>query len=191
MIRRPPRSTLFPYTTLFRSHPPRAAEQDDEPRSYRHRPAGIPAFQPALSVALQQLFFGSASVITLEYLFGQISRIVAVNDTTLSLLDNKGIPFLFTIVPNQGSEIPEQIIHHLAFPLRQITIDVLRHSLQVTKFSPNLFLPVLLRSLTEDGRLFLEIRVHLLNLSLFCADLFLFLGGLHFDLIHRGQHQFR
>src|SRR2546422_1560263 len=27
MIRRPPRSTLFPYTTLFRSHPDR---QDDE-----------------------------------------------------------------------------------------------------------------------------------------------------------------
>src|SRR2546421_8961107 len=25
MIRRPPRSTLFPYTTLFRSHPPRVA----------------------------------------------------------------------------------------------------------------------------------------------------------------------
>src|SRR2546422_6943165 len=25
MIRRPPRSTLFPYTTLFRSHPPTAA----------------------------------------------------------------------------------------------------------------------------------------------------------------------
>src|SRR5256885_8393277 len=25
MIRRPPRSTLFPYTTLFRSHPPRLA----------------------------------------------------------------------------------------------------------------------------------------------------------------------
>src|SRR2546430_12536511 len=42
MIRRPPRSTLFPYTTLFRSHPaevteaailpwiPRAAEIDQE-----------------------------------------------------------------------------------------------------------------------------------------------------------------
>src|SRR5256885_12320165 len=28
MIRRPPRSTLFPYTTLFRSH---------EPRRHRHR----------------------------------------------------------------------------------------------------------------------------------------------------------
>src|SRR2546427_1123478 len=26
MIRRPPRSTLFPYTTLFRSHPPPDAE---------------------------------------------------------------------------------------------------------------------------------------------------------------------
>src|SRR2546427_8951832 len=28
MIRRPPRSTLFPYTTLFRSH----AREDDDPR---------------------------------------------------------------------------------------------------------------------------------------------------------------
>src|SRR5258708_28768018 len=27
MIRRPPRSTLFPYTTLFRSHPKRTAEK--------------------------------------------------------------------------------------------------------------------------------------------------------------------
>src|SRR5436190_18573195 len=28
MIRRPPRSTLFPYTTLFRSDPPRSRRQD-------------------------------------------------------------------------------------------------------------------------------------------------------------------
>src|SRR5690349_22791171 len=40
MIRRPPRSTLFPYTTLFRSHPgrrdrgrPRDGELPGEPRS--------------------------------------------------------------------------------------------------------------------------------------------------------------
>src|SRR5687767_15256560 len=33
MIRRPPRSTLFPYTTLFRSHPgPPPARQGDRPR---------------------------------------------------------------------------------------------------------------------------------------------------------------
>src|SRR2546427_7075473 len=32
MIRRPPRSTLFPYTTLFRSHPrPRQAPDGEEP----------------------------------------------------------------------------------------------------------------------------------------------------------------
>src|SRR6185436_20619985 len=31
MIRRPPRSTLFPYTTLFRSHPPRSTV------GFRHR----------------------------------------------------------------------------------------------------------------------------------------------------------
>src|SRR2546422_2123197 len=30
MIRRPPRSTLFPYTTLFRSHPERCPESDGD-----------------------------------------------------------------------------------------------------------------------------------------------------------------
>src|SRR3712207_8752269 len=42
MIRRPPRSTLFPYTTLFRSMPSRAAtEQSGAPprrRSHRRPP---------------------------------------------------------------------------------------------------------------------------------------------------------
>src|SRR3712207_6914082 len=36
MIRRPPRSTLFPYTTLFRSRP-----------GERPEPAGLPAVRPA------------------------------------------------------------------------------------------------------------------------------------------------
>src|SRR2546425_7228066 len=31
MIRRPPRSTLFPYTTLFRSHRPHEPQEDGEP----------------------------------------------------------------------------------------------------------------------------------------------------------------
>src|SRR2546426_4985959 len=39
MIRRPPRSTLFPYTTLFRSHHPEARS----PRRGRARPARVPA----------------------------------------------------------------------------------------------------------------------------------------------------
>src|SRR3712207_8739008 len=42
MIRRPPRSTLFPYTTLFRSWPPlRAVLLDREPAT--HRAAGCSA----------------------------------------------------------------------------------------------------------------------------------------------------
>src|SRR2546422_5176598 len=32
MIRRPPRSTLFPYTTLFRSRPRRRAQRGSRPR---------------------------------------------------------------------------------------------------------------------------------------------------------------
>src|SRR2546429_8490421 len=42
MIRRPPRSTLFPYTTLFRSALPaaRAEAQPRPPLRSAHRPAG-------------------------------------------------------------------------------------------------------------------------------------------------------
>src|SRR6266511_5968574 len=39
MIRRPPRSTLFPYTTLFRPGPPRAAQGVHPERLHRRRPA--------------------------------------------------------------------------------------------------------------------------------------------------------
>src|SRR2546430_10896293 len=42
MIRRPPRSTLFPYTTLFRSEPvpPAAHEQVRGVRAYQPAPGG-------------------------------------------------------------------------------------------------------------------------------------------------------
>src|SRR5438477_9366002 len=43
MIRRPPRSTLFPYTTLFRSFEPGAVIEDDEGRLIRGH-AAIRAF---------------------------------------------------------------------------------------------------------------------------------------------------
>src|SRR6266487_6118250 len=45
MIRRPPRSTLFPYTTLFRSGPPRSpvpARTPAAPARALPRPAGPP-----------------------------------------------------------------------------------------------------------------------------------------------------
>src|SRR5256884_9927957 len=42
MIRRPPRSTLFPYTTLFRSHPHRSRPGKHPAASpFRHRRAQI------------------------------------------------------------------------------------------------------------------------------------------------------
>src|SRR2546422_7709431 len=50
MIRRPPRSTLFPYTTLFRSHPGTGREQGQTPAGAvsprSHRPARVPARRP-------------------------------------------------------------------------------------------------------------------------------------------------
>src|SRR5256886_17495721 len=39
MIRRPPRSTLFPYTTLFRSLPPRQREHAERRRAEQGDPA--------------------------------------------------------------------------------------------------------------------------------------------------------
>src|SRR3712207_7577092 len=45
MIRRPPRSTLFPYTTLFRSHPPAPR------RDARARGAGALGRPPSAAVA--------------------------------------------------------------------------------------------------------------------------------------------
>src|SRR2546430_12683920 len=43
MIRRPPRSTLFPYTTLFRSQPHEPHTRADR----KHRPPGAPRAQAA------------------------------------------------------------------------------------------------------------------------------------------------
>src|SRR2546430_12576583 len=46
MIRRPPRSTLFPYTTLFRSRAAHARAHHDK-RAAGERPAGAPAHPSA------------------------------------------------------------------------------------------------------------------------------------------------
>src|SRR5690349_23983491 len=41
MIRRPPRSTLFPYTTLFRSGAARAVARHHRPQRVPPQPAGV------------------------------------------------------------------------------------------------------------------------------------------------------
>src|SRR5689334_24626582 len=46
MLRRPPRSTLFPYTTLFRSHLPRAGAAGARDRALGLRPPGGPLRAP-------------------------------------------------------------------------------------------------------------------------------------------------
>src|SRR2546429_3597444 len=47
MIRRPPRSTLFPYTTLFRSHNTLGGVTDAEPASRRNGSPGDPGHEEA------------------------------------------------------------------------------------------------------------------------------------------------
>src|SRR2546430_9944775 len=56
MIRRPPRSTLFPYTTLFRSHPYRAALGGARSffREYRNPPSHPPRTPNEAAVTLRK-----------------------------------------------------------------------------------------------------------------------------------------
>src|SRR6266853_6572095 len=51
MIRRPPRSTLFPYTTLFRSRPPRPGDGESRPGDGRAPARGAAALAERLAVA--------------------------------------------------------------------------------------------------------------------------------------------
>src|SRR5438874_5423428 len=51
MLRRPPRSTLFPYTTLFRSPPPPAPEPVKVEAKVEAAPAPAPVPAPAVLVA--------------------------------------------------------------------------------------------------------------------------------------------
>src|SRR3989475_5725319 len=51
MIRRPPRSTLFPYTTLFRSPPARAGGADDAGSAHRRRGRAAPQLRRAAPAA--------------------------------------------------------------------------------------------------------------------------------------------
>src|SRR3712207_9015414 len=56
MIRRPPRSTLFPYTTLFRSplRPTADQAENDHPERDQRRPHVHQQHRPALAVAALQ-----------------------------------------------------------------------------------------------------------------------------------------
>src|SRR3712207_8716203 len=51
MIRRPPRSTLFPYTTLFRSHHAGALGEREQDQEFRHRQGDVLAL-PGAGVTL-------------------------------------------------------------------------------------------------------------------------------------------
>src|SRR5256886_8889765 len=55
MIRRPPRSTLFPYTTLFRSDPPARIESGGFQLFRRHLAEALEAHDVGLRVALRVL----------------------------------------------------------------------------------------------------------------------------------------
>src|SRR5258708_33472691 len=78
MIRRPPRSTLFPYTTLFRSHGPDRGGRDRAERVFEGESAlGAHAPVPWVVCQLQRT---------------TIERFFTFADTTLVMLPPEGPP---------------------------------------------------------------------------------------------------
>src|SRR3712207_9031346 len=65
MIRRPPRSTLFPYTTLFRSY--EAATVDGATRSQQFWHITMPSLRPAHYIVLALSLIDSFKVFDLIY----------------------------------------------------------------------------------------------------------------------------
>src|SRR5947207_10924447 len=53
MLRRPPRSTLFPYMTLFRSHAPHVPEAKERP--FEEAPPGMLGLETAVALTLSEL----------------------------------------------------------------------------------------------------------------------------------------
>src|SRR2546427_10524271 len=79
MIRRPPRSTLFPYTTLFRSHPPRSGglipsstREDHERREARTMIGKTTTLGALLIPALLLLSTDGAKAINLMFAPGDV-----------------------------------------------------------------------------------------------------------------------
>src|SRR2546430_14358302 len=66
MIRRPPRSTLFPYTTLFRSdeHPDLATVSNQDAR---WQPATEPGWEGTKSWRTQQVVYGKERTLVMTY----------------------------------------------------------------------------------------------------------------------------
>src|ERR1043166_6927124 len=96
MIRRPPRSTLFPYTTLFRSQ--RIYHRTDSIMSWYDRPAGTMSYHPAHGRSEEHTS-------ELQSRFGISYAVFFFNDTatteiyTLSLHD--ALPISKNLSPNR------------------------------------------------------------------------------------------
>src|SRR2546430_9970904 len=82
MIRRPPRSTLFPYTTLFRSYVRRWTFKHPQPADF---------FRTFENVSGRDLdWFWRGWVYTTARLDQAIDSVTATGDTTLVFLSNRG-----------------------------------------------------------------------------------------------------
>src|SRR3712207_9363632 len=110
MIRRPPRSTLFPYTTLFRSGPARAVRPGDgaDPDHPRRPPARRRRRSPPMSFQAPWWLLGLLAVAALVALY------------VLLQLRRKAYAARFTNVALLGTLVPRRPgwRRHLALGLR-------------------------------------------------------------------------
>src|ERR1035441_6445633 len=108
MIRQPPRSTLFPYTTLFRSVLARVEEH-----AFEERRGGVERGRIArtqLAVDLNQRFLGLAHGIATESVGDNVANVVALGKEDLDGSD-AGLENLMQLV---GGELLIGLVEQLA-----------------------------------------------------------------------------
>src|SRR5258706_8104556 len=105
MIRRPPRSTLFPYTTLFRSHDLQIVEDAAHalPACYKGRPIGSEGNPVAFSFyATKNLTTGEGGMLTADAEFLTRARVVSLHGMSRDAwkrYDRGGSWFYEVVVP--------------------------------------------------------------------------------------------
>src|SRR3990170_1340012 len=149
----------------------------DRARQSPRRPlVGTPVSRPAPVVALPRLLLTWTVVVAFQDLFAEVGGIAAVDHSALPFLDDERESLLLAIVPNHSRDVSEEVVEKLAFALGQVAVEILGQPLEIPQLASNVLFTVFLRGVAQDRSLLLELRIHLLDLRLFEADLFLLLA---------------
>src|SRR5258708_699741 len=111
MIRRPPRSTLFPYTTLFRSHFDERAIQPGEPMNLLNRRFAVVYLHHRSTIGAAIKAVGG-----MEYRYGVRGDSGPVTTIVPAARQRRALELLLDAIQPQELAMPERVLRDLAPP---------------------------------------------------------------------------